>query len=420
MKAVLISIGDELLIGQVINSNAAFIGQQLTSIGIEVLQILAVADDRKAITDALDFSLKNADLAILTGGLGPTKDDITKKVFCDFFDDRLVENKELLSKLRRFFEEKLQIRMTEINEQQAYLPSKATLLENKYGTASGMWMRKENTDFISLPGVPFEMKELMRTEVVPRLQEHYALPFIVHKTMLVYGIGESLIAEKIEDVEEALPEYMSLSYLPNLGRVRLRLTARGENEEALITEIDKRIDIIAQRLGTHYIGLEGVAEIERLIVEQAQTKQLTIASAESFTGGGIAKRLTSVAGASKVFKGSVVAYHTSIKESLLNVDSKLIEQHSVVSKEVAEAMATGLREKMHCDIAIATTGNAGPSRGDSDAEVGTAVIAISTENGCESHVFYLGNHRTRITEKAINKGLELLYAEILNNADINL
>ena len=188
MKAVLISIGDELLIGQVINSNAAFIGQQLTSIGVEVLQILAVADDRKAITDALDFSLKNADLAILTGGLGPTKDDITKKVFCDFFDDRLVENKELLSKLRRFFEEKLQIRMTEINEQQAYLPSRATLLENKYGTASGMWMRKENTDFISLPGVPFEMKELMRTEVIPRLQEHYALPFIVHKTMLVYGI----------------------------------------------------------------------------------------------------------------------------------------------------------------------------------------------------------------------------------------
>lgn len=420
MKAVLVSIGDELLIGQVVNSNASFIGEQLTSIGIEVVQILTIGDCRNSINEALDFSLKNADIAILTGGLGPTKDDITKKVFCDFFDDTLVENKELLQKLRLFFEQKLQIRMTEINEQQAYLPSRSALLENKYGTASGMWMRKEKTDFISLPGVPFEMKELMRTEVIPRLQERYALPCIVHKTMLVYGIGESLIAERIQDVEESLPKFISLSYLPNLGRVRLRLTARGQNEEVLIAEIDKRIAIIAKRLGAHYIGLEGVAEIERLIVEQAQTKQVTIASAESFTGGGIAKRLTSVAGASKVFKGSVVAYHTSIKESFLNVDSRLINQHSVVSKEVAEAMANGLRQKLQCDIAIATTGNAGPSKGDTDAEVGTAVIAISTEKRCESHVFYLGNHRTRITEKAINKGLELLYAEILNNADINL
>ena len=420
MKAVLISIGDELLIGQVVNSNASFIGEQLTSIGVEVVQILTIGDCGNSITEALDFSLKNADVAILTGGLGPTKDDITKKVFCDFFEDTLVENKELLQKLRRFFEQKLQIRMTEINEQQAYLPSRSTLLENKYGTASGMWMSKEKTDFISLPGVPFEMKELMRTEVIPRLQERYALPFIVHKTMLVYGIGESLIAERIQDIEETLPKFISLSYLPNLGRVRLRLTARGQNEEVLIAEINQLIEIIAQRLGTHYIGLEGVAEIERLIVEEAQIKQVTIASAESFTGGGIAKRLTSVAGASNVFKGSVVAYQTSIKESLLNVDSRLINQYSVVSKEVAEAMANGLRQKLQCDIAIATTGNAGPSKGDSDAEVGAAVIAISTEKRCESHVFYLGNHRTRITEKAINKGLEMLYAEILNNADINL
>ena len=420
MKAVLISIGDELLIGQVVNSNASFIGKQLTSIGIEVLQILTVGDSRNSITEALNFSLINADLAIITGGLGPTKDDITKKVFCNFFDDTLVENKELLAKLRRFFELKLHIKMTEINEQQAYLPSRCTLLENKYGTASGMWMSKENTEFISLPGVPFEMKELMRTEVIPRLQARYTLPFIVHKTMLVYGLGESLIAERIHDIEENLPEFLSLSYLPNLGRVRLRLTARGKDEKALISEVDKRIESITQRLETHYVGLEGMAEIERLIVENAIQNQLSIGTAESFTGGGIAKKLTSVPGASKIFRGGLVAYHTSVKVSLLKVDPSEIKQHSVVSKEVAETMAIGARQKLQCDIAVATTGNAGPSKGDSDSDIGTAVIAISTEGRCYSHVFNLGNHRTRITEKAINKGLELLYAEILNNANINL
>ena len=415
MKAELITIGDEILIGQIVNTNSVFLAKVLNKIGIEIAQITSISDERTAITKALDASSERAELVILTGGLGPTKDDITKHTLCSYFDDTLVENKEILAHIEEIFEKYVTTPINDQNRQQALLPSKAKILKNQHGTASGMWFEKERQVIISLPGVPFEMKALMTYEVLPALKDHFSRPFIIHKTVLTYGLGESAIAQRIEDWENALPQDIKLAYLPNLGRVRLRLSGKGEVEAELEQRIDSEIEKLLPLIKDIFVGFEDTYPFEEQIQTQFIDQQQTLAVAESCTGGEIAARLTKIPGASAYFKGGAVVYHTQSKSEVLGVSEKIIRKHTVVSQEVAEAMAVQVRNKFGASVGLATTGNAGPSKGDSDAEVGTVWIAIATKERVLSEQFLFGKHRQRVVGKAVNKALEMVYKEVLLN-----
>lgn len=413
MKAELITIGDEILIGQIVNTNSVFLAKVLNKIGIEIAQITSISDERTAITKALDASSERAELVILTGGLGPTKDDITKHTLCSYFDDTLVENKEILAHIEEIFEKYVTTPINDQNRQQALLPSKAKILKNQHGTASGMWFEKEGQVIISLPGVPFEMKALMTHEVLPALKDHFSRPFIIHKTVLTYGLGESAIAQRIEDWENALPQDIKLAYLPNLGRVRLRLSGKGEVEAELEQRIDSEIEKLLPLIKDIFVGFEDTYPFEEQIQTQFIDQQQTLAVAESCTGGEIAARLTKIPGASAYFKGGAVVYHTQSKSEVLGVSEKIIRKHTVVSQEVAEAMAVQVRNKFGASVGLATTGNAGPSKGDSDAEVGTVWIAIATKERVLSEQFLFGKHRQRVVGKAVNKALEMVYKELI-------
>ena len=413
MKAELITIGDEILIGQIVNTNAVFLAKALNKIGIEIVQITSISDNKQAIINSLDATYGRAQLVILTGGLGPTKDDLTKHTLCTYFNDTLIQNKEILSHIEDIFRKYVTTPINNQNRQQSLLPSKAKILKNEHGTASGMWFEKKGQVIISLPGVPFEMKALVNDKVLPSLQSHFTRPFILHKTVMTYGLGESAIAERIIDWENNLPEDVKLAYLPSLGRVRLRLSGKGTDE----TLLEKRIDSILERLlpliKDIFVGYEDVLSFEEKIQDQFLSKKLSLATAESCTGGEIASRLTKIPGASAYFKGGLVTYQTQTKSDLLDVSPKIIKEHSVVSKAVAELMAIEARKKFNSNIGISTTGNAGPSKGDSDAEVGTVWIAIASEGGVHSEKFIFGKHRQRIIGKAVNKALEMLFKELI-------
>ena len=413
MKAELITIGDEILIGQIVNTNSVFLAKVLNKIGIEIAQITSISDERTAITKALDASSERAELVILTGGLGPTKDDITKHTLCSYFNDTLVENKEILAHIEEIFEKYVTTPINDQNRQQALLPSKAKILKNQHGTASGMWFEKERQVIISLPGVPFEMKALMTHEVLTALKDHFSRPFIIHKTVLTYGLGESAIAQRIEDWENALPQDIKLAYLPNLGRVRLRLSGKGEVEAELEQRIDSEIEKLLPLIKDIFVGFEDTSPFEEQIQTQFIDQQQTLAVAESCTGGEIAARLTKIPGASAYFKGGAVVYHTQSKSEVLGVSEEIIRKHTVVSQEVAEAMAVQVRNKFGASVGLATTGNAGPSKGDSDAEVGTVWIAIATKERVLSEQFLFGKHRQRVVGKAVNKALEMVYKELI-------
>lgn len=413
MKAELITIGDEILIGQIVNTNSVFLAKALNKIGIEIAQITSISDDKDAIVKALDDSEKRAELVILTGGLGPTKDDLTKITLCSYFDDVLVENKEILDHIETIFKKYVTTPINDQNRQQAYLPSKARILKNQHGTASGMWFEKKNQVVISLPGVPFEMKSLMTHEVLPALQKHFTRPFILHKTVMTYGLGESAIASRIVDWENNLPQDIKLAYLPNLGRVRLRLSGKGKKEEQLQQRIDTELEKLLPLIKDIFVGFEDASSFEEKIQMQFLEKKQTLSIAESCTGGEIAARLTKIPGASKYFKGGLVAYHTQSKSDLLGIPKEVIKEHSVVSQAVAEAMAVQVRKKFTSSVGVATTGNAGPSKGDSDAEVGTVWISIATEKEVFSEQFLFGKHRQRVVGKAVNKALEMVYKYLI-------
>lgn len=414
MFAEIITIGDEILIGQIVDTNSAFISKALNKIGVAVYQITSVQDEREHILKALAEAKGRAQLVILTGGLGPTKDDITKHTLCEFFEDTLVQDPQVLAHVEYLFEKYITTSaISEINRNQALIPSKSEALHNAYGTAPGMWVRDGETVFVSLPGVPFEMKNLMTNAVIPRVITEFERPHILHKTLVTYGMGESAIAEKIEDWESNLPPFIRLAYLPSLGRVRLRLTAKGGDETALNAAIDREINKLYPLIGDILYGLEDEETLEAVIGKLCTTKGLTLATAESFTGGKIAQQITAVPGASAYFKGSVVSYATAAKIEVLGVDETLVNKHSVVSQEVAEAMAKNVRNLFNVDFAIATTGNAGPTKGDSDVEVGTVFIAIASRKGVFAQRFIMGNHRERVVQKSVNKAFELLQKEIL-------
>ncbi len=413
MQAEIITIGDEILIGQIVDTNSAFISKELNKIGVSVYQITSVQDEREHILRAFSEANARSQVVIVTGGLGPTKDDVTKNTFCEYFDDVLVKDEKVLAYIEFLFKKYISTPISDLNRQQAMVPSKAKVLHNQHGTAPGMWMEKDGTVFVSLPGVPFEMRGLMTNLVLPKIMQKFERPHIIHKTIMTYGLGESGIAEIIEDWENRLPEEIKFAYLPSLGRVRLRLSAKGQDRERLQNLIDTEAKKLYPLIGDIIYGEEEDQSIEAGIGQQLTQKGLTLATAESFTGGKIAQQITAIPGASNYFKGTVVSYATETKIQVLGVDPEVIKTDSVVSEVVAIAMAKNVKAMMKTDFAIATTGNAGPTKGDSDVEVGTAFIAISTPTQTFAKKFVLGNHRERIVQKAVNKAFELLQKELL-------
>ena len=415
MQAEIITIGDEILIGQIIDTNSAFIAKQLNKIGVDVYQITSIEDEKTHILNALEEASKRSNIIIITGGLGPTKDDITKHTFCEYFNDELVLDQKVLDHVEDIFKKYVNTPILEANRSQAWMPSQAITLHNEYGTAPGMWFEKNDVVYISMPGVPYEMKSILTEQALPRLQDRFKTPYIIHKTVLTYGLGESAIADRIEDWENQLPPYIKLAYLPSLGRVRLRLSARGEDEQVLKEGLDTSIEHLNRIIGDIIKGYEDEQTLEERIAESFSLKGKTLATAESCTGGRLAAKFSEIPGASAYFVGSVVSYATSAKTDVLQIPTEFVEQYSVVSSEITKAMAEKAKSMFKSDFAIATTGNAGPTKGDSDADIGTVFIAVATPTETHVHEFQFGKHRERVTQKAVNKALELIYEAILKN-----
>jgi nicotinamide-nucleotide amidase len=413
MKATIVTIGDEILIGQIVDTNSSFIAKSLDKIGVQTCEMLSISDDKTHILDTFCKLQNQVDLVIVTGGLGPTKDDVTKKTFCEYFDDVLTENVEVLAHVKEMIEGFYKRPITQLNVDQALVPSKCEVLFNKTGTAPGMWMKKEETVFVSLPGVPYEMKYLLEHEVIPKLVTEFKRPIIIHKTILTYGQGESLVAERIEDWENNLPECIRLAYLPSPGKVRLRLTARGLDKEFLEKKIQENIASLTDIINDIIVGFDDDETLEVVIGRLLTRQNKTLATAESCTGGKIAEVITAVSGASQYFRGSVVSYATDTKVSILGVSQDTIDEHTVVSSDVAKEMAIGVRRLMNSDYSIAVTGNAGPNKGDSDAEVGTVFIAIATPDNIYVEEYNFGQPRDKVVDRAVSKALELLQKEIL-------
>lgn len=412
MKAEIITIGDEILIGQIIDTNSAYIAQELNKIGVSVYQITSVQDDKIHILEAFQAAEKNVDIVVITGGLGPTKDDITKTTLAQYFEDTLVYDEAVLENIKYLWKSFVKQPLLQVNIDQSLVLSKAIALMNKSGSAPGMWLEKNNTVFISLPGVPYEMKGLMNDEVLPRISQKFKRPFILHKTLLTYGIGESIIAERIKDWESALPEPIKLAYLPNLGRVRLRLSSKGFDKEAIIDGVNAQVAALIPLISDVFVGFEEQSSIEQIIGNQLTKLGRTLSIAESCTGGKIAENITAHSGASNYFKGGLVAYAMDSKIDILKVNPELIKAHSVVSNQVAEAMAENVRQLFASDYGLATTGNAGPTKGDSEAEIGTVCIAIATPSGVFSQQFNFGKQRLRVVQKAVTMSFTLFQKEI--------
>ena len=392
MKVSIITIGDEILIGQIVDTNSAWIAQRLNEIGLRVHKIYSIPDTEEAIIRTLDRAREVTDIVLITGGLGPTNDDITKNTLTKYFDDTLVRNEEVLLHIKDLFKKFGIDKINSLNEQQADLPSKCKFLFNKVGTASGMWFTDEEKHFISMPGVPHEMKILMRSHVLPDLQTRFMSGVIIHKTILTQGLPESILAERIESWESALPSPIKLAYLPSGNRVRLRLSIQGENEQELKSFLEDQ----AQKLQVLIPDLIFGEEKDRLkqrIGEILIKMNATVATAESCTGGYLAHLITSVSGSSTYFKGSVLAYDNTVKESLLSVKSSTLLAHGAVSKQVVEEMALGVQQLLKVDYALATSGIAGPTGGTPEKPVGTVWTAIATPFGVKAVLYQMGTER---------------------------
>lgn len=413
MKAEIITIGDEILIGQIVDTNSAFIAQELNKIGVSVYQITSVQDDKQHILTAIAEAESNADIILITGGLGPTKDDITKHTVAEYFNDTLVQDVAVLKHIEFLFEKYITTPISDVNRLQAMVPSKSKVLMNRFGTAPGMLLEKGQKTFISMPGVPYEMKALITYEVLPFLQKKYHCPYIIHKTLMTYGLGESAIAKRLESFEDNLPKEIKLAYLPNLGKVRLRLSAKSFDKEKIENDIERLSQEMITYLEDIFIGFEEESSIEAIIGELLVENHKTLAVAESCTGGNISRMITSVAGASRYFKGGVVSYNEHIKIQELNVSRASIEQHTVVSAEVAKEMALGILHNYKVDYAIGVTGNAGPTKDKTDASVGKVYIAIASLEGVVEHDFNFGQPREKVIQRTSVKALEMLKNVIL-------
>lgn len=410
MNVSIINIGDELLIGQVVNSNASSMSRHLIAAGMDVKEVAVIGDDPQAISFTLKRLLDKSNAVIITGGLGPTKDDMTKKVLCNFFDSHLVENEIALENVKRLFKAR-GYELTELNRQQAWVPECCTVLNNTMGTAPGMWFEKDGAVVVSLPGVPFEMDNLMVTEVVPRLKKRFNTSHIINKNILVQGIGESFLSDLIESWETSLPACIRLAYLPQAGMVKLRLTARGDNRNKLQETINNEVKKLYSLAGQYIVG-EDLESLPEAVAQTMNRNKLTLASAESCTGGSIASKLTALAGASSYFKGGIVAYSNEVKECALGVKHSTLEQHGAVSEETVREMAEGVRERLHTDFGVATSGIAGPSGGTPEKPVGTVWIAVAGPQGTITRLKKFGDDRLRTIERTCNE----VFAMLLNAA----
>ncbi len=415
MKAAIVTIGDEILIGQIVDTNSGYMAKALDKIGVEIAEMISISDDKKHILDTFAALQNKVDLVLITGGLGPTKDDITKKTFCDYFQDELVINQEVLAHVTQIIEGFYKRPISQMNRDQALVPSKCIVLKNANGTAPGMWMKKENTVYISLPGVPYEMKDIVDNVIIPKIIKEYKRPFIIHQTVLTYGQGESMIAERIEEWENNLPEFIKLAYLPSPGRVRLRLSARGTIEELLKSVLAEQIKLLTAIIGDIIVGFDDSDTIEVVLGRILTDRGKTLATAESCTGGKIAQRITANAGASAYFKGSIVCYSEAVKTDVLKVSKETVAKYSVVSEEVAKEMAVNVQKLLNVDYAIAVTGNAGPAKDATNEEVGTVFIALATRENIFVEKFNFGQPREKVIDRAVNKSFELLQKEILKN-----
>ncbi len=413
--ASVITIGDELLIGQTIDTNSAWIAQELNKIGIWVHRRVAVGDVWEDIIKALDEEGRLSEVILITGGLGPTADDITKPLLCQYFGGKLIVNEDALANVKNIFQNILKRPMLDRNLKQAEVPDICRVIQNKRGTAPGMWFEKDRKIYVSMPGVPHEMKGMMIQDVLPALQQIFQLPPIIHRTLLTAGIGESFLAERITDFETQLPTNIKLAYLPNYGMVKLRLSARGKSEK-LMAELEAEFDMLKSKLSDVMVVDEDLSMqqvIGRLLVKNGKT----LGTAESCTGGYIAHLITSVPGSSAYFKGSIVSYANEIKEDVLQVDPQVIKNFGAVSKETASQMVKGALKMLKSDYAVVTTGIMGPDGGMPDKPVGTVWVGVGNAEKTETHHFHFRFDRQRNMELTGTHALNVLRKFILNGSE---
>ena len=416
MNVEIINIGDELLIGQVINTNAAWMAEQLNLSGFRVYQVTVTGDSRDHILQVLADAENHAEVVLISGGIGPTKDDITKHTLCEYFNTALVFNEAAYQDVVALFARR-GYQVTELNRLQAELPENCTGIPNKLGTARGMWFEKDRpgggkTIFVSMPGVPFEMKAMMKDYVIPQLKQTFKTPFIYHKTLLTQGIGESFLAAQIEAWENSLPSDIKLAYLPQPGIVRLRLTGVGSDELNVHNLVDAEILKLQALIPEYFFGFDEET-LEMIIGQLLKEKHATLATAESCTGGTIAQLITSVPGSSAYFKGSVVAYSNEIKKYILGVSAESIEKFGAVSKQVVTEMAIALQTQFNVDYSIATSGIAGPDGGSTEKPVGTTWIAIAAPDEVFAIQYHFGDSRDRNIRRTALQALNLLRKKLL-------
>lgn len=413
MRSALITIGDEILIGQVTDTNAVWISKELNKIGVAVGEMVTVSDEPGQIRDSLDRYMGKFDLLIMTGGLGPTKDDLTKQTLADYFECSMVMVPEVVEKITRYFKQRGRT-MIESNMLQAEVPEVCKVLTNNHGTAPGMWFERGGSILVSLPGVPYEMKGLMKDEVLPAIRKRISVPEVVHRTIMTQGVPESYLAEIIKEWESSLPKCVKLAYLPRPGIVRLRLSASGkcanDGEEMLDKLVGKLLEIIPE----HIYGYDDIS-LEQALGETLKDKNLRLATAESCTGGNIARMITSIPGSSAYYTGSVIAYENRIKTGVLGVDPALLEENGAVCKEVVEQMALGVMKALGTNTAITTSGIAGPDGGSDEKPVGTTWICVAYKDEIVSKKYLFGGTRERIVDQASNASLQLLRRLLLNN-----
>ncbi len=406
MKIEIVTIGDELLIGQVIDTNSAWMGRQLNSAGFEVSRINSISDTEEEILNILNETSQRADVVLLTGGLGPTKDDITKITLCKYFDTHLVFDEQVFENVKSLLKTYVP-NINELNRQQAMVPANCTVIPNSVGTAPVMWFDQGGTIYVSMPGVPSEMKNAMEMEIIPRLLKRFSNGVIVHKTVVVSGIPESTLAEMLNEFEQSMPNFIKLAYLPSVGRIRLRFTGRGNDKGVLEGAIDELMVPLTAIVGKSILAYDDLSSVE--MIAAVFTKQkLTLSTAESCTGGNIAHQITKLPGSSNYFKGSVVAYHNEIKINFLDVDPMLLGQFGAVSQGVVEQMANGARARLNSDYAVATSGIAGPDGGSKEKPVGTIWIAVAGPFGIVSECFNFGSLRERNIIRSTEMALVML------------
>ena len=410
----IITIGDELLIGQVIDTNSAWMAQQLNKSGIRINRRVAVGDVAGEIWNALDEEMLHADIILITGGLGPTADDITKPLLCEYFGGKLIVDEAALENVKYLFEKIFKRAITERNLKQAEVPDVCTVIQNKRGSAPGMWFEKDGKIFVSMPGVPHEMKGMMETDVIPALTKRFQLPHIAHRTLMTFGIGESMIADMIKDFEEALPGNIKLAYLPNYGMVRLRLTSSGENKMEIEKEVDEKF-IQLQKLVAAYIVTNEDEKMEAVLGKLLSQKKKTMCTAESCTGGFIAHLITSIPGSSVFYDGSIISYSYKAKEDLLQVNEKTLLEKGAVSEEVVIEMAKGALQNIGSDYAIAVSGIMGPDGGMPDKPVGTVWMATGNRNKIITQKLHFRFERQLNIQLTAVNALNLLRRFILEN-----